>query len=268
MDFMTIGGFLGGVLVLVWGIKQGTTLSAFVNLHGVLIVGGGTCCAAMINSSIDDLFGALRAASRLLFTPEFKSCDEAIPVLVQLCRRARTEGIRAAQDAGASAGGFFARAMDACVVLNDKTLAREALERDIVRMRSRHTEVGNVFRVCGLLAPMFGLLGTLIGIISVLRSLSDPAQAGPAMAVAISSAFYGILLANLVCVPIANKLRSRSIAEALEREVILNGVLEIIFTQRAPLALEAQLLGFVRSRREGRPVGAPAPAGAPARAEA
>jgi len=254
MDLMTIGGLVGGILVLFLGAQGGGSLSAFVNMHGILIVCGGTLCATMINCSARELIWTLRAGIGLFSSVRFKQAEETIPILVDLCRRARQGGVRTIEKAGEAldTDGFASRAIDACLILNDERLAREAIVRELNQVRARHREVGNIFRVMGLLAPMFGLLGTLIGIISVLRNLSDAAQAGPAMAVAISSAFYGICIANLVCVPAANKLRSRSMAEILSKEVVMTGVVTIVFSQRSPLALEAGLSGFLESpQREG-----------------
>lgn len=263
MDFMTIFGLVGGFGVLYWGVKEGGSVSAFINLHGVMIVCGGTFFAAMINSSAQEMRSALRAGLQLFASHKVKAPEEMIPIIVELCRKARQGGVRAIQDAGAEAGddGFMGRVIDACLVLNDERLARDAVIAEINQVRTRHRETGNIFRVMGLLAPMFGLLGTLIGIIAVLRNLSDASQAGPAMAVAISSAFYGIVLSNLVCVPAANKLRSRSMTELLSKEVVLIGILTIVFSSRSPMAVEAGLSGYLHKRIAGRSgEGVPSPA--------
>lgn len=259
MDLMTLGGLAGAALLLVWGMRQGAALTAFLNLHGAVIVLGGTACAAMVNCSAAELRDAARAGLGLFLAPGHASPEAAVPRLVELCRLARRGGPRALREA-AVGDAFLERCLDACLTLNDRASVREALERDINHMRARHTATANVLRVMGLLSPMFGLLGTLIGIIAVLRSLADPASAGPAMAAAISSAFYGILMSNLVFVPMANKLRSRSIAEALGREVVMTGVLDIFFTTRAPAALEAALDGFLAARRATGAAESPAPA--------
>lgn len=268
MDFMTVGGLLCGFALLGWSAGHGGSLSAFVNLHGVGIVLGGTLCATAVSCSARDVAALMRAVAGLFLEPAFGSPETAIPRLVALCRKARQGGARAVQDAGAPTddNGFTARVVDVCLTLGEKGLAQLAIEREINEARARHREVGNVLRTMGLLAPMFGLLGTLIGIIAVLRNLSDAAQAGPAMAVAISSAFYGILLANLFFVPAANKLRSRSIVEGLAKEVVMTGVLEIMFSKVSPLGLETELAGFLQRRRSEAtaPDSTAAPAGSPA----
>ena len=105
-------------------------------------------------------------------------------------------------------------------------------------------EIANVYRTMGILAPMFGLLGTLIGIISVLKQLSDPESVGPAMGVAITSAFYGILLANMVCVPIAGKIRARIWLRVKLKSMILEGILEIM-KGSIPLVVERRLQAYL-----------------------
>jgi chemotaxis protein MotA len=253
MEYLTIGGIAGGLLVLAAGVFLGGSYGAFASPHGLLIVGGGTLFAAFINSSRADIGGLLRALRALFAPPEHASPQSAKASLIELCRLARQRGVRAVQDSAVltAADPFLARAFDICLTLSDQSLARAALEREINMMRIRHRETGNILRAMGILAPMFGLLGTLIGIISVLGNLSDATQAGRAMAVAISSAFYGILFSNLFFVPLANKLRARSIAEGLVRELMMTGMLDIVFSQRVPVALELELDAFLENRLRG-----------------
>ena len=253
MEYLTIGGIAGGLLVLAAGIFLGGSYGAFASPHGLLIVGGGTLFATLINSSGADIDSLLRAVRTLFSRPEHASPRRAKTSLIELCRLARQRGTRALQDSSAltASDPFLARAFDICLTLSDQSLARAAIEREINMMRIRHRETGNILRAMGIIAPMFGLLGTLIGIIAVLGNLSDATQAGRAMAVAISSAFYGILFSNLFFVPLANKLRARSIAEGLMRELAMIGMLEIVFSQRVPVALELELDAFLENRRRG-----------------
>lgn len=173
--------------------------------------------------------------------------DEVLPIINRLAFKARQLGVLSIEDEAKniSDDGFLSRAIDVSLTTNDETLSRLTLEKEVARIRSRHLEIGNVFRTMGLLGPMFGLLGTLIGIISVLRNISNPESVGPAMAVAISSAFYGILLSNLICVPAAGKLRSRSMEELLSKEIIVEGLMDIFFSDRIPTMIEMRLLSYL-----------------------
>lgn len=249
MDYMTIIGFVGALSVLFLGIVKDGSVSALINLHGVTIVVGGTFFATMVNSSLEDIWNSARAALYLLAKPKFLQPQAAISEITRLATRARQEGLRSLQDEGRTVGddGFVSRAIDVCMTVGDERLARLALEKEIGQMVNRHKEVGNIYRTAGLLAPMFGLLGTLIGIIQVLRNISEVESVGPAMATAISSAFYGILLANLLFVPGAGKLRNRSLSEYTSKEIILEGLMDIFFSDRIPVLIETRLLSYLQS---------------------
>jgi chemotaxis protein MotA len=256
MDLMTLVGLVGGAAVIGYGVFEGHSLSSFVNAHGVLLVLGGTSFAVMVNSSAGELADALRAGVALLRRSALPTPEEAIGRLVKLAHKARAQGALALRDE-AKGDRILARALQVCLTSPDLVTARDILVRDINNLKARHREVGNIFRTMGLLAPMFGLLGTLIGIVSVLRTMSDPKSVGPAMALALSSAFYGILLANLVCVPAAGKLRSRSLQEAFLQELVMEGVLAIVFTNEMPLFVHTRLQSFLKTGP------APSPAAAP-----
>ena len=249
MDLMTIIGMLGAVALLLTGIGGGAGLKAFINAHGILIVVGGTFFATMVNSSYKEIRDSLSAAFSLLLKPKHIPPEDVIPSLTRIATQARQKGALSIQDEGRDIGddGFLSHAIEVCLSTNDEPTARVTLEREINHIRVRHREVGNIFRTAGLLSPMFGLLGTLIGIISVLRNISEPESVGPAMAIAISSAFYGILLANLVFVPGAGKLRTRSIEELLSKEMMMEGLLDAVFSDRIPVVIEMRLLSYLKT---------------------
>lgn len=267
MDIMTIVGMIGAVGLLLMGVVHGGGLAAFMNLHGVMIVVGGTFCATMINSSFEEMKDTFKAFILLFFKSRHLPAENVIPIISRLAAKSRQLGIFSLQDEGKDIGddGFMAHAIDVCLTTNDELLARVTLEREISQTRTRHREVGNILRTSGLLSPMFGLLGTLIGIIGVLKNISDPESVGPAMAVAISSAFYGILMANVLFVPGAGKLRMRSMEELISKEVMMEGLMDIIFSNRIPVIIELRLFSYLKTgnMKGGEEVAAPAPAPAP-----
>ncbi|MBI5597342.1 MAG: MotA/TolQ/ExbB proton channel family protein [Elusimicrobia bacterium] len=251
---MTLLGLIIGVLVFAFALSQGGATRALVNLHGLIIVVGGSSAALMVNSSGAEIMAALRAFFSLFRSPAIPAPEATIPLLTAMCRDARRAGLRAIQDSGQGHGdGFMARALDIALAAGDVQTAREALERELNVLRARHREVGNVFRTLAVLSPMFGLLGTLIGIIGVLRDLTEAEVLGRAMAVAVSSALYGIAIANLILVPAAGKLRSRSLDELLSKELIMVGVLDIVYSQKPPALVELTLQAFAGARRSSVP---------------
>ena len=127
-------------------------------------------------------------------------------------------------------------------------MARNVIEREIIQTGMRHKEMGNVFKTLGMISPMMGLMGTVIGIVGVLRNISDPQMVGASMGVAMSTAFYGILLSGFIFTPLSGKLRLRSNSELLVKETIMEGLLAIRFTNAPPKVLERQLLSYLTAR--------------------
>ena len=128
----------------------------------------------------------------------------------QSCGAVPAKGLTALKEADpVIARGFLMRASLAALEYNDSNFVKQVMEQEINQAADETNEIANVYRTMSILMPMFGLLGTLIGIIGVLRDLSNPENVGPAMGVAITSAFYGIFMANMICVPIAGKIRAR-----------------------------------------------------------
>ena len=173
------------------------------------------------------------------------SPEKLIPVLVGLAEQTRLRGFSALKEADPKlAGGFLNRAATAALEYNDTNFVRQVLEQEINQNADDMNEVTNVYRTMGVMSPMFGLLGTLIGIVEVLKDLANPESVRPAMAVAITSAFYGILFANVVCVPISGKMRAKVWLEVRMKSMILEGILEIM-KGSVPLVVERRLQSFL-----------------------
>lgn len=253
MDWMTVFGFLAGIIVVCYGLFESQSWQAFFNIHGMVLVVGGTFAATLITTPGVLFFEALRAAGGLLFKPKSIRPVEAIKVVTDLAEKARRMGNLAIENDGQGVGdGFLQFAIDACLATSDQKLAREILSQKIRQLHIRHTETANVFRTMSVLFPMFGLIGTIIGIVTVLQNISNPKNVGPAMGVALSTAFFGILFSNLLCVPVAGKLRFRSGDEVMIKELIAEGVLKIFFSGEIPSQIGMYLESFVRGTVEKR----------------
>jgi chemotaxis protein MotA len=123
-------------------------------------------------------------------------------------------------------------------------LIRDILETEIAYLEERHGSGADVVSVMGAFAPALGMIGTVIGLILMLQTMSDPSTIGPSMAVALITTFYGAILANLVFNPLAGKLRTRSKEEVLIREMILEGVLSISKGEN-PRVIEEKLNSYL-----------------------
>jgi len=217
------------------------------------LVVGGCLAATLIGTPGGLFFEAIRAAFGLFFKPRSIATSEAIKVVTDLAEKARRVGNLAIENDGQGVGdGFLQLAIDACLATSDEKMAREIVSQKIRQIHIRHTETANVFRTMSVLFPMFGLIGTIIGIVTVLQNISNPKNVGPAMGVALSTAFFGILFSNLVCLPVAVKLRFRSGDELLIKELIAEGVLKIFFSAQIPSQIGMYLESFVRAKAEKR----------------
>jgi chemotaxis protein MotA len=250
LDIMTVVGLIGGAGVIAWGLIEGGTFRSFLNVHGIFIVFGGTFFATMINSSARDFGSALRAGFSLFKPQVYTPPEVVIGEVVRLAQKARRDGALALKNEAVE-DAFMSRAIQVSLASPDRVTAYDILSKEVNAGAARHREVGNLYRTMGLLAPMFGLLGTLIGIVAVLKNMSDPRSVGPAMSLALSTAFFGILFANLICVPVAGKLRLRSLAEAESKEIAIEGVLAVVFSNEMPLFIQTRLQASVRERADG-----------------
>jgi chemotaxis protein MotA len=247
--------FLLGILSLgafaFYGLTQGGGDRSLLNTHGAGVVIGGTFVAMILNSPWRTLISALGNVAALFLPMRLPGEEAIITELSRLARRAQTEGgLLALQGESPDfAGGFLNRAINVAIATGESNEARRILETEVRQLRVRRQEDANIMRTMGTLAPMFGLLGTLLGMVRVLETVSTPTKVGPAMALALSSAFVGIASANLVCVPLAGQIRLRAITETMLLEMIIEGVLDI--TAGKPSSLVEMHLASYAQRRRG-----------------
>lgn len=245
MDFATILGLLAFAALIFGGVASHQITASLVNLHGVFVVFGGTFVAMLINTPFKYLVNSIIEIKSLMFEDEAAHMHRVVPMLVTLAEQCRMRGFSALKDADRNvAYGFLARVADAALEYNDSNFVKQVIEQEINQAADETNEIANVYRTMGILSPMFGLLGTLMGIIGVLKQLSDPEGVGPTMGVAITSAFYGILFSNMVCVPVAGKIRARIWLRVKLKSMILDGVLEIM-RGSIPIVVERRLQSYL-----------------------
>lgn len=244
MDLTTMLGF-GSIIGLAWlGLQSGGMPAVFFNLHGVMIVGGGVFASMLINTPLNYLLDAFRALGTLVSGGRYQNRAAIVASVVALAEQVQARGTSAFQEAdSAVAGGYLTRAAQAAVEYNNADLVQQILETESEQAFDYQNEVINVFRTMGVLAPMFGLVGTLVGIVEVLRQIANPEEVGTAMAVALTTAFYGIVLANVFCVPIAGKLRIRYWQEFQAKTIVIEGVV-MMMRGTVPLVIERKLLSY------------------------
>ncbi len=249
MDIATLIGFVLAFGLIVVSILLGGSLMLFVDVPSVLIVFGGTLGAGLINFPLGQLLGALKIARHAVFhRPEDPAAR--IKLMIDFSSKARREGVLSLEGELSKVSDPFMITGLQLVIDGQETEAIEAiLSTEIDALRERHREGASIFTTLAAFAPALGLIGTLIGLVQMLQNMDDPSSIGPAMAVALLTTFYGAVIANLICTPIAGKLKTRSGQEAMLREMTLEGVLAIASGDN-PRLVEQKLNAFLpRSRR-------------------
>jgi chemotaxis protein MotA len=238
MDIATIIGLTGGTVLILSAVILGGSAIIFLNVPGILIVIGGTLAACFIKFSMTEVLNSLKVVMKA-FLIRLDAPEAIIRKLVEYSKIAKKEGLIALENQKAD-DEFSAKAIRYLSDGLDEKLIAEMLDKEIRQTINRHAIGQSVFRGMGASAPAFGMIGTLIGLVKMLASMSDPSSIGPAMAVALLTTLYGALLANLVCLPIADKLALRSQQEQENRKIIREGAIGIA-QGLSPMVLEEAL---------------------------
>lgn len=247
MDRASVVGIISGFGLVLYGMLMGGSLKIFWNLPSVFITLGGTLAATLMSYPWDTFFDVLKIARQAFFT-KVAPLPDTINIIVGFADKARREGLLALdQDADALDDPFLQKGIRLVVDGTTPELVRSILETEIAFIAQRHKVGQSVFETMGAFAPAFGMLGTLIGLIQMLITLDKPENVGPGMAVAIITTFYGSVLANLVFLPIATKLKQRSAEEIYTKEAIIEGVLSIQAGDN-PRIVQEKLKAFLSPR--------------------
>jgi len=234
-----------GFILLVYGILvAGGSLLMFWDLPSVIITFGGSWCALMVSYPLAILAKMPTYFRIALFPPRLNAVDLII-TLVSFAEKSRKEGLLALEDDIDSVEEPFLKKGLQCVVDSiDPELIRVILEIEIDEMASRHDANKKIFDDWAGLAPSFGMIGTLMGLVMMLVNLNDKAMVGPYLAVAIITTFYGAVLAYLVLTPLATNLDSITGEEILYKSIVVMGVLSLQSGDN-PRILKQKLVSFL-----------------------
>lgn len=244
MDIATILGLVSAFGLVITAIMTGGGLGLVINIPSVLIVVGGTIGASLISFSLKEILGSISVAMNAFFA-KVPQAPKMIPQFLELSSKARKEGLLALEGAvNETPDVFFSQGLQLVVDGVAPESIEEILGTEVDSLRDRHRLGADVFSTMGTYAPAMGLIGTLIGLVQMLANMADPSNIGPAMAVALLTTFYGALLANIIFLPIAGKLKLRSSEEVQVREIITEGILSISNGVN-PRILEQRLQAFL-----------------------
>jgi chemotaxis protein MotA len=227
MDLATVIGIVAGFALLLISILMGGGVGTFINIPSLMIVLGGTAAATLINYPMSDFLGVMKVV-RNAFKRKQSAPEETIRTLVGFAEKARRDGLLALEKDLKEVDDTFLRAgMELAIDGMDPERIDSLMTMELTLLSDRHKRGRDMFKQMGKYAPAFGMMGTLIGLIQMLRNVNDPSSIGPGMAVALITTFYGTLVANLICLPIAGKLETVSENEMLVKELVLEGIKSI-----------------------------------------
>jgi len=227
MDSTTLFGVLLGVVLIVGAIVAGGSGSSFVHIPSMMITFGGTLAALLITYPAQKVKAVISVAKKLLnagdldLTPWYHT-------IVDISGTARRDGLLALEGRLAEVNDeFLRRGLQMMVDGNAPEDLTAMLETEITNLEERHGVGHSIFSSLGTYAPSFGMIGTLIGLVQMLRNLEDPSEIGNGMAVALLTTFYGAFAANLLFIPMQGKLEQRTDEEVALKRMLLTGVLAI-----------------------------------------
>ena len=232
MDLATVIGLVCSFALVLMGILMGEgsmvdKIMTFVDIPSIAIVLGGTIGATLTSSPLGSVANLGKIMKNAFFAKPIET-KLVIDQFIDFANRARREGILALEGAVNAIGDDYLRkGMQLTVDGMEPQLIEEILTGEIDNLESRHQTGIDLVNNLATFAPALGMIGTVIGLVAMLKNLSDPSAIGPAMAIALITTFYGAILANLIFIPLGSKLKTRSAEELQLREMQLLGVLAI-----------------------------------------
>ncbi len=242
MDIATIIGIVGGFALIIVSILLGGSIGAFINIPGLMIVVGGTIMATLIMQKLKVVLGAINVALNAFFDRS-ESSELIINQIVDLSIKARKGGFLALENEKIK-NPYLAKGIRMAVDGIELQEVTNTIKNEINSLVKRHERGHKVFKFMGTTSPAMGMIGTLIGLVQMLRTMNDPSSIGPAMAIALLTTFYGAVLAFLIFNPIAENLEDKTQHERIIMEIILKGI-EGIMQGINKSILEDKLMAFL-----------------------
>lgn len=249
MDLATIIGLAGAAAMVAIAVLLGGNVLMFLDWPSALLVVGGSVFVVLSKFGMNQFLGAFRVAG-LVFVVRPQDPRAMIKRLVELSNVARRGGLLALEDQKID-NRFLADGLKLLIDGHDSDIVKESLIKDRNLAVERHEVGQRIWLSLAEVAPAMGMIGTLIGLVQMMANMDDPKSIGPAMAVALLTTLYGALLANVICMPIADKLKLRGREEGMIKSLVIDGLLAIQAGQN-PRVLQTLLDRYLPEG--GRPV--------------
>ena len=225
MDFATLIGLVGAILLIASAVILGVSPSVFINPASLLIVVGGTLLVVLAKFSFAQFLGAFTAAARA-FKFKLPETQASIEELVDISNVARKEGVLGLENRELSSP-FLSQGIQMLVDGQDGDTIKHLLNKERLMTLDHNRSGAKVFTAMADVAPAMGMIGTLIGLVQMLSNMEDPKSIGPAMAVALLTTLYGAMIATMIASPIADKLSLRMTEESRMQYLYIDALVAI-----------------------------------------
>lgn len=247
MDIATLLGIVVGLGLVVVSILIGEGVAGFkpfLNYEAFLIVMGGTFCSLLVNYPIAQVFGIFKVLKKVL-TSSGEDTSEIVTTFVNFAKKGRTDGFLALEgDVKLVRNDFLKRGVQLVIDGSDQEFIRNMMDTELGFIRERHKVGQEIFNSLGTYSPAFGIIGTVLGMILMLSSISNVEEVPRRMALCLAAAFFGLGSGYMFFLPMAGKLRRRSEEELLVKEIIIRGVL-LLQSGVSPSIMEANLKAYL-----------------------
>ena len=238
-----VGVIIGFGAILGGNFLEGGHLGALLNLPAILIVLGGTLGASMLQTPFASLSRAMAITSWVFFPPSIQ-LNSGIKRVVEWSMTARKEGLLGLElVAEEETNSFMKKGLELLVDGSEPEVIRDILEVELFVGEQRDINAAKFYEAMGGYSPTIGIIGAVLGLVHVMGNLADPAALGPGIAVAFIATIYGVGLANLLFLPIANKLKSVARDNVQFQEMVIEGIVSIAEGEN-PKSIELKLSGF------------------------
>ncbi|MDD6193471.1 MAG: motility protein A [Lachnospiraceae bacterium] len=248
MDLASLAGLILGVVMVIFGIisSGGTTaLGNFIDPPSIIITIGGSLASTLFSHKLPDFINGLKGITIAIKEPTVGNPVDVISNIINLSNISRKEGLLALEEATHDMDDeFLKKGINLVVDGTDPDLVRGILETDLLNLETRHKKVIGFWEKWAEMGPAWGMIGTLVGLVNMLKKLDDVATIGPNMAVALLTTLYGSLIANWLASPTAAKLKVNSEMEIMMKEITVEGLLSIQAGEN-PRVIEEKLKSFL-----------------------
>lgn len=244
MDIASIIGLLGAVAVIVVLILiDGGNFAQYYDKHAVIVIFGGAAAATLLRYPFPVVMHGIPLAFKVALSMRKISHRDLVEEIAGIADIARKKGPNALEKIECS-DPTLQQGIRYIADGYDADFIRATMEKDRDQTYTEMDEAQKIYRSIGDCAPAFGMIGTLLGMVNMFANMTDPSKLGPIMAMALIATLYGAVVANMVCMPIADKVHVKMVEEDIARAIIIDGVVQIR-NQKSPQVVKEMLLAYL-----------------------